>query len=178
MGERVTDEQLRDIVQSLAIEDAAAKARGQAHGNYGEDFGAVVLDLRDCRAALAEAQRQVSALREALIATTGPDYDCPACDRGVLRQRVDGREPEHWDDCPAARAVATLLDTAAAAQAFVERVRSEERERCHEACMKVVRYHRAHEMAPNPLPQVQYLTAGADECASAIRALSPSGGAE
>lgn len=87
-------------------------------------------ELRDLRERLAKAEAQVAALRADLVAVTGPDYDCPACDRGVLRQCRDGREPQHWDDCPAARTVATLAYTAAAAQEHDERIRAEEWERC------------------------------------------------
>lgn len=64
---RVSDEQIAEMVAEVEQEDVRAKAAGEAHGNYGETFGAVLFDLRDSRAAnlrLVEALRDSYALME------------------------------------------------------------------------------------------------------------------
>jgi hypothetical protein len=39
---------------------------------------------------------------------TNPMSDCPGCDYGMLRPRVDGTTPEHWPDCLYARIDAAI----------------------------------------------------------------------
>lgn len=82
-GQRVSDEELRNMRRDIEIEDAAAKARGEAHGNYGEDFGALVFDLRDAR----EALKRVEALEK--VAEAGLAW------LDTRSQRVLG--PDGWD---------------------------------------------------------------------------------
>jgi hypothetical protein len=51
--ERVLGERLAEMIAETEAENVRAIAAGQAHGNYGEDFGALLLDLRDARAEIA-----------------------------------------------------------------------------------------------------------------------------
>ena len=75
MSDRVSDERLAAMVAEVQAEDARAKAAGVAHGNYGEDFGAVAFDLRDTRAELARMRSVVEAARDVHCAYFGRHTD-------------------------------------------------------------------------------------------------------
>ena len=64
---RVSDEQLEQMIREIIDEDERAKKAGQAHGDYGEDFGAVVFDLRDARAEIERLKSDRRALVEAVL---------------------------------------------------------------------------------------------------------------
>ena len=57
-GQRVSDEQLATIIAWIQDEDARAVKALEAHGNYGEEFGAVLRDARAENAALRSELEQ------------------------------------------------------------------------------------------------------------------------
>jgi len=117
---RVSDEQIVQMIADIEEEDARAKTFGEAHGNYGEDFGAIVFDLRDCREALALAEAREAGLRglvkklndavvNAQLAIA--ERECQSC-ADVHEALMEAAQPLH-DPCAAladdgSRAVAVL----------------------------------------------------------------------
>ena len=45
----ISDKRLMDIISEINKEDSRAKMAGEAHGNYGEEYGALAFDLVDAR---------------------------------------------------------------------------------------------------------------------------------
>lgn len=69
---RISDERLAELIAEIQDEDARAVAALEAHGNYGEEFGAVVFDLRDSRAELSALKADPVALCNLLNAHMYP----------------------------------------------------------------------------------------------------------
>ena len=90
MSKRVSDERLSDMIAEIKHEDNLAAATGQAHGNYGEDFGAVVFDLRDARAALAKSEGERDATEKLVGWARSIMELCKGGAEDVIMLRTDG----------------------------------------------------------------------------------------
>jgi hypothetical protein len=100
--EEVTDDALNAAatnLRSALILCGSSKALQQS---------AVLQLLNKVRAlACAQQAQRIETLTAALRGVLD-ERDCPFCDFGVLRKRVDGKPPFHADDCPIAAARAAL----------------------------------------------------------------------